>query len=270
MKDNKFNFFVPVEFEKSKKEDSSKNPYDNMVFWGEASDNSKDQEGEVLEPNGFDFSYLLTKGFMNLDHLSKRTGNPKFIIGEPIEAQVKDNKFYVKGKLYKDSQLARDFWDTIKTLQSSGSSRKPGMSIEGSAVERDPLNPKRITKAYIRNVALTLSPVNANSWVDIVKGKQKEDYVKGSIDEKMCMDGVLKEINIDGKIFYLMKDLTLVKAMDLEATAPVTSQSLDCKIKDITDITKSLETIKKAIEDGILDKNDNLIKKIKEKFFLIE
>lgn len=267
MKGSKFNFFIPVELEKSKNEDESKNPYDNMVFWGEASDNSKDQEGEVLEPSGFDFSYLLTKGFMNLDHLSKRTGNPKFIIGEPIEAQVKDNKFYVKGKLYKDSQLARDFWDTIKTLKSSGSSRKPGMSIEGSAIERDPLNPKRITKACIRNVALTLSPVNANSWVDIVKGQQKEDYINNEEPDKIFKDGVLKEINVNGEIFYLMKNLTLVKAMNLEATAPVTSQSLDHKVKYIEDITKSLEAIKKAIEDGFLEKNDDLIKKIKKKFF---
>ena len=45
-------------------------------------------------------------------------------------------------------------------MQESGSTRKPGMSVEGKALERDKKNPKRVTKALITNIALTMTPVN--------------------------------------------------------------------------------------------------------------
>lgn len=181
MIENKFNFWIPIDIEKARsnkeKEDDSR--YDNMVFEGVASDDSEDDEGESMNPSGFVLDRFLKSGLLNLDHLTSRAKENKsrFWIGEPIDAYVKDNKFFVKGKLWKKSPEARAFWDKCIQMSESGSSRKPGMSIEGKVIERDKVNPRKVNKALITNVALTFQPVNTNSFFDIVKGRQSKDFI---------------------------------------------------------------------------------------------
>lgn len=197
-KDN-FNFWLPLAFEKSKYEAyprGDERRYENMVFEGIASDSSVDYEGDSMEPNGFDITYFLSHGLFNLDHLTSRAKELKsrFWIGEPIDGKIVDNKFWVKGRLWKESPEARAFWDKCIEMKESGSSRRPGMSIEGRALERDPDNEKHITRAIINNIALTLTPVNFNTYFDIVKGIQKEDFIPTGSG---CSD-----ISCNGLIFY--------------------------------------------------------------------
>lgn len=188
--EDKFNFWVPIDIAKAKssKEKSTGDEddarYDNMIFEGIASDNSEDDEGESMNPNGFVLDRFLKSGLLNLDHLTTRAKENKsrFWIGEPLDAWVKNNKFFVKGKLWKKSPEARAFWDKCLQMAESGSNRKPGMSIEGKVLERDKANPRKVTKALITNVALTFQPVNSNSFFDIVKGKQSQDYVNYEFD----------------------------------------------------------------------------------------
>jgi len=181
--DNRFNFFVPFDEDSIAK--AAKLPiadrYKNMLLEGMASDDSKDIEGEVLEPAGYVIDHFIKNGYINYEHLSKKS--PKFLIGEPISAHVKDNKFFIKAKLWENSEVARDAWDKIIQMRESGSKRKAGWSIEGKALARDPMNPKHITKALITNTALTFSPVNSNSWASICKGLQKEDFVEPVYDQ---------------------------------------------------------------------------------------
>ena len=68
-------------------------------------------------------------------------------------------------------------------MLASGTDRKPGFSVEGRALERDKNNPKKVTKALITNVAMTMTPVNANSFADIVKGVQTVDFVEDNKEE---------------------------------------------------------------------------------------
>lgn len=178
---NSFNFWMPLDIEKSSKETyprGDERRYENMVFEGIASDDSVDYEGDSMEPNGFDITYFLAHGLFNLDHLTSRAKELKsrFWIGEPLDGRIENNKFWVKGKLWKESPEARAFWDKCIEMKESGSNRRPGMSIEGRAVERDPNNEKHITRAVINNIALTLTPVNFNTYFDIVKGVQKKDF----------------------------------------------------------------------------------------------
>lgn len=177
-----FNFWLPVDIEKSEgvqypKGDNRR--YTNMIFEGLASDNSKDYQGESMEPSGFEINHFLKHGLFNLDHLTIRAKELKsrFWIGEPLEAKVVDNKFWVKGKLWDKSPEARAFWDKCIEMKESGSNRRPGMSIEGKALERNPKNEKNITKAVINNIALTFTPVNYNSYLDFVKGIQSQDFI---------------------------------------------------------------------------------------------
>lgn len=193
---NNFNFWLPIAFEKSKAEvypRGDERRYENMIFEGIASDDSVDYEGDSMEPNGFDITYFLAHGLFNLDHLTSRAKELKsrFWIGEPIDGKIVDNKFWVKGRLWKESPEARAFWDKCIEMKESRSNRKPGMSIEGRALERDPSNEKHITRAIINNIALTLTPVNFNTYFDIVKGVQKMDYYPISTNSSIECEGLI-------------------------------------------------------------------------------
>lgn len=200
---DKFNFFLGFDIIKSKGENFEElgdSKYDNMLFEGVASDDSVDDEGESMNPEGFDIKRFLKSGLFNLDHLTSRspTNKSRFWIGEPLDAWVKDNKLFVKGKLWKHSPEARAFWDKCVQMQKSGSTRKGGMSIEGKVLERDKNNPKKILKALITNIALTFEPVNTNSWVSLLKGKQGKDYIEyENFDEPTIL---LQTENKDGSI----------------------------------------------------------------------
>lgn len=198
---NDFNFWLPIDFQKSEvcaypRDDERR--YENMVFEGIASDNSKDYQGDSMEPNGFEIDYFLKHGLFNLDHLTVRSKELKsrFWIGEPLDGKIVDNKFWVKGKLWSESPEARVFWDKCIEMRESGSTRKPGMSIEGRALERDPKNEKHITKAIINNIALTFTPVNFNSYIDFVKGVQVQDFIP--------IDGGISSNRKNGIVFEQM------------------------------------------------------------------
>jgi hypothetical protein len=181
--DNRLNFTLEAIIHKSKfnpldYERGDDRRYQNMIFEGLASDNSEDFEGDSMEPNGFVLDVFKKRGLINLDHLPTRSpiNKSRFFIGVPLEAKVEKNKFYLKCKLWSKSSEARAFYDTALEMEQSEPKRTPGFSIEGKALERDKDNPKHITKTLITNVALTMNPVNGNTYADIVKGIQKQDF----------------------------------------------------------------------------------------------
>lgn len=136
-----------------------------------------DLDGQILDVNGFDYKPLLTKGFFNLEHKGRE--DYSYLVGEPDKAYVKDGSFYVEGKLYKDNPKAVSIYQLGQILKKSGSSRKIGYSIEGKAIEKDPANPNRITKALISNVAITVSPKNDGTEL-IFKGEVDYEKQPGS------------------------------------------------------------------------------------------
>jgi hypothetical protein len=265
---NDFNFIVPISDETINKavSTSKSDRYKNMILEGVASDNSKDVDGETLEPIGYEIDRFLDSGYINYEHLSKKS--PKFLIGEPIKAEIKGNKFHIKAKLWENSDVAKATYDKIIEMKEAGSKRRPGWSIEGKALARDPMNPKRITKALITNVALTFSPVNGNTWADISKGIQKEDYVETEYEKKNGDKDYLFEFVKNGKKYQVQRDYTVIevidKAMGVEAIKPLIPESLDKKTK-ILEIKKSIDNVLKYKELGLVSDElmDDVIKKIK-------
>lgn len=202
---NDFNFWLPLDFEKSEVAEyprGDERRYENMVFEGIASDDSEDYQGDSMEPNGFNIDYFLRHGLFNLDHLTVRAKElrSRFWIGEPLDGKIVDNKFWVKGRLWKESPEARAFWDKCIEMKESGSTRRPGMSIEGRALERDPKNEKHITKAIINNIALTFAPVNFNSFIDFVKGVQVQDFIPtGEIVKSQLQRNIMYETTVGNR-----------------------------------------------------------------------
>lgn len=202
-----FNFFVPLEFneylEKASKSDT-KERYDNMIVEGKASDNSTDFDGQNLEPNGFILDLFLQKGLINYEHMAKK-GGAKYNIGHPISAEIKNNEFFIKAKLWKGNEYAQDLWDTMLIMKANNVDRQVGWSIEGASIEKDPDNKNRITKSLITNCALTFMPKNFNSYADICKGVQSKDYIEYEISEDIIPSLTIER---DGEIFMLDNLLT--------------------------------------------------------------
>lgn len=243
---SKFNFFVGCDISDDiikSSEKAEKGKYSNMIVEGRASTNIEDRQKEILEPSGYDLEDFLKGGLINLEHFPTRKGDPDYYIGEPLDAKVVGNEFFIKGKLWKDHPKAQKLWDTLLIMKSSGSTRKLGWSIEGKALERDPANKKRITKAKISHVALTFSPVGFNTYADIAKGEQDKDFIP--IGEGNVAGGVyLLQFEKDGKVVTVNRDFSVdikPKAMTTENTKPLAKESLEKK-------PFSLESKKKVIK----------------------
>lgn len=246
-----FNFFVPLlSIEKGK--DKSGNEV--MIVEGVASTSDEDADEEVLLPEGYILDRFKSMGFINWNHMAK--ADPSKIIGEPIDCYVKNNKFYIKGMLYPDQKQARDTYQLIQTLKKSGSSRKLGWSIEGKALQRDPHNPKRIIRALITGVAITPTPVNGNTFVDLVKGEQKNDFVNYEFDE--TANGgktyILDVITTDNVRVRVDKNFNIIigKAMSTDSGRALINESLD---KKLIKLKEASENLKKAYDSGLVTKD---------------
>jgi len=141
----------------SKKDSSAK-------IRGIISSESADQQGDTILQDGLDFSYFLNAGFLNDDHKPGAAN----VLGEPIKVEsvvTPDGKkaTAMVGKLYLDKKQSREIYDTACAMKSAASSRRLGFSIEGQVLQRDPTNPKVITRARVLHVAITNAPVNPDA-----------------------------------------------------------------------------------------------------------
>lgn len=164
-------FFMP--FEKSfvdlagsnmEKGSKDSDPY-SWKIGGLASSNDKDLDGEYIEPTAFDTDYLVRFGFFNNDHQK----GPEHKVGIPTKAVVTDRGLWVEGYLLKDIPAAQGIYRLMKTLSQGGHSRKVGFSVEGKVLEQDG---NRITKVFLKDIAITANPVNTRTYAELVKSMQ--------------------------------------------------------------------------------------------------
>jgi hypothetical protein len=87
------------------------------------------------------------------------------------------------------------------------------------------MNPKRITKALITNVAITPSPVNASTFVDIVKGTQREDYIEfegpDPLEKQLDSPLYVYEFEVSGHKYGITKSFEVV---DIEKSIKETKE----------------------------------------------
>lgn len=257
---DKFNCVLPIKIEKSVDKQTG---VKNYKFRAIASDDSEDADQEVLNPNGFQFDSFLSHGFVNYNHNLKNS--PKALVGEPSGAFVNDkNQFIVDGILYGNSKIARDIVETADMLEKAGSKRKFKLSIEGTPIQRSTINPRRIEKARITGLAITLQPKNANTLFSLVKGQQSEDFIDyeyGSI-EKSDPNGGDIEYLVDitdkdkGVRVTMDKSLTIKISKALTTDSPsgkaMRKESFEKKPKNLFEFQKAAVTISKGYELGMV------------------
>ena len=204
-----------VEISKSYQDDDG-----NWIVEGIASTEGKDEQEEIVDPKGLETSYFLNKGFIKWEH----SKSPNSFIGEPLEAKVlKSGQFWIKGKLYKHAPLAKEAIEAVQTLEKSGSSRKIGFSIEASVVARDRKNPKRVTKAILRNVAMTFNPVNTDTWAELAKSLESLEVDM----DNYCNCGY----SCGAECCQITGKECLHKTLDTGAGSVLMPESLDDKLK---------------------------------------
>lgn len=248
-----FKFFIPLEFEKAK---NSKTGQEDMCIKGIASTADRDSDGEILDPSGFELDYFLKNGFVNWHHQSKN--DPNAVIGEPTKASITKGGLYIEALLYKDSELAKKVWDLAQTLEKSGSNRRLGFSIEGKVLERDTLDDKYVKKAKITGVAVTPSPKNSNTLVDIIKGEysdwdDSDDLY--AISDNSANGGTVVIVDVvkpNGDRLIVDKNYNIKvisKSMTTANSAGVIKEDIEPGIKNLQENKKNLEKGEQVYEE---------------------
>lgn len=140
-----------------------------MRIGGVVSTDEVDQENERIIQEGIDFRPFLSRGWFNDNHSKETAG----VVGYPTDARyVRKGERLPNGKIAKrpgwwaegyllNTEKGREIWALTQALQNTP--RKLGFSIEGKVVSRHPRDSKTVTKAEVRNVAVTHCPVNAGT-----------------------------------------------------------------------------------------------------------
>jgi len=142
----------------------------------EASNESLDQQGEVILSKALEDSaaYYLKFGNLDLDHYTQigaRSGIPNyelFEIGRPIDVRVRDGHTFVKGQVYSGSgssaERANSFWSSVTELTPPA---RWFPSVGGAVVNKSiVIDPKSkckkalINKVRWTNIGFSKTPVN--------------------------------------------------------------------------------------------------------------
>lgn len=151
-------------------EKSDENIEDTRPIGGLCSTEALDRQSEVVVAKGLDFTEFVNFGYYNDNHKQDTAA----VLGYPRAAKLRGDVWYTEGNLLKGYPPADKIWDLAKALSSTP--RSLGFSIEGKVVERNGRN--RITKAKVRNVAITNCPVNTDcTWTILAKAFATADEV---------------------------------------------------------------------------------------------
>ena len=158
-KKDTFQFFCPATLEKT---DSGA-----YKIKGLASTANIDDDGEIVRPEGLDLNRIdKGQGVLNWNHGKGPENVVGMLTGYDIDTE--NEQTYVEGELFKKHKTAGAVIEIMDSLKSSDIGRM-GMSIEGKVIKRNKENPKIIEKCEVNAVALTLCPVNSDTYVDFMK-----------------------------------------------------------------------------------------------------
>lgn len=173
MSESELTFFAPLEIiEKS--HEHEKSGIIDIKIKGVVSDDSKDFQGDVIPQDIIDFSvWDQNYGRIKWEH----GGGAKSHIGFPVKRIREGNKTIMEGRIYAvpgtpQYETAREAVGEIENIESFNKShpespKRVGFSLEGG-IKRDK-NTNKILKVVVTNVALTATPINYNTYAQMMK-----------------------------------------------------------------------------------------------------
>lgn len=159
-----------------------------MRIGGVVSTDDLDQEDERIVQDGLDFSEFLDKGWFNDNHSKKSTGVLGYPTGAsfitkgsrlPDGSKAASNCWWSEGFLL-NTEDGRKTWALAQSLENTP--RSLGFSIEGTVKARSPRNKNIVTKAVVRNVAITHCPVNTGTEMLTLAKAMTAGHAIGSAD----------------------------------------------------------------------------------------
>ena len=157
---DEFQFYLPVEFDKSNKS--------QWKIKGVASTPDKDDQNEVVFQDGLDISHLKKGlGLFNDDHKK----GPENIVGQVTDAKKSSDGLHVEGYLFKEQPKAQAYKNIMCSLE-KGQEKRVKLSIEGKVLKR---SKNKILRAKVTNIALTMNPINENTYAEFMKSFGAED-----------------------------------------------------------------------------------------------
>lgn len=168
---------------------------DTGEFFGIASDETPDTEGDQVLRDTLDLSYAQTRGYVNWDH----SREPEAQIGyltrceivtpenrEEFSAKVgydipKTATVFVQGQLYVDMPKAQAVSRIMEVRKLYPEAPPLGMSLDGSTVFHPATG---LVKNFVRGVALTQAPAHLGTVaalrksIDAVKQLNREDVIE--------------------------------------------------------------------------------------------
>lgn len=158
-----------------------------------------DKEGERVHPEGMNLAYHLAAGFFTDEHdirvrspdgklidviPAAKIGEPRALPGEKSALTMTERGPVITGVLFVgpldhqnrpgcrcDGCRADYWWFLLETLERSGAHRRVQASVDGKVLRRtvDAQGNADVWECMVADVALTLTPMNAGTWVELVK-----------------------------------------------------------------------------------------------------
>lgn len=204
--DNNFKFIMPADLEKSEDGD--------WKVKGLASTEDTDRQGEIIMQKGIDLTPVKQgRGYFNYDHLP----GPENLVGTIDNYTHTAQGLFVEGKLFKNHSRAKAIYEVMSSLGKSDRGRV-GLSVEGKILERDPKNPRIIKKCEISKVAITLNPVNTNTYADIMKSMDANAVDFNAIEDNYKSDDT-QTTQEKEETFTTSQVVAIVKALGAGAAA---------------------------------------------------
>jgi hypothetical protein len=168
-----FKFVIPADLEKGKDGE--------WKISGLASTQKVDLQGETIIQKGIDLTPIdKKKGVINFDHQR----GPENTIGL-LDGYTRTEKgLFIEGRLFKNHTKAKAVYEIMSSLGENDRGRV-GLSVEGKILKRSLTNPAIIERCQINAVAVTLSPVNSETFADLVKSMNSADSVEFNAEEQI-------------------------------------------------------------------------------------
>lgn len=197
---DKFTFELPVELIKSADGDWN--------IRGLASTEAMDAQGETVLQKGIDLTHIeKQKGYINWDHKP----GPENLIGVLDGYKRQNNQLYVEGRLFKAHDKAKAVKGILDSLGERDRGRM-GLSVEGAILQRNAKNPSIIEKSIITGVALTMNPVNSETYVDLMKSLTAGEI---EIDTSVRV-ATERPTTLDNQVLYTTEEVAaLIKALGI-------------------------------------------------------
>lgn len=234
---------------------------DEMLIEGLAATPDLDLDKQRLKPSGFVLDYFLKTGFLNWNH--QGAISPDAIIGEPVDVKVTNEKFYIKGRLYSWSTLARSVYDVAKNLENDPQTdRTLGYSVEGLTLQTED---DLVSKLLVTGCACCFVPKNNNTYLQVCKGVTI-DQVK-ELRKQYLFPPVYSEVEKGVKVDYILNLPVGDKIILVDTDYNFHIREGFGEQVSLEEMQKAIIYMSKAYQEGYIKENkkEEFVRIIKEK-----